>query len=188
MESSPAKSKARSCTTVKPPAQRSATLVLRSKVDNLKDEVQSDLEKKAEELKVSHKNKSPEEITKDVHETIQEEKRKTMKCFDEMEKEITKHAPKPPKRQEGESDASYKEKERAYQEEVRHYSQLAETSIKILKRITGLFHDVFVKVKEFFNDLWNWIKQAMKNIGQKIASFFKMIGETITAGLDELFG
>lgn len=181
-------STSRSYTTVKPPAERSATLVLRSKFANLKDEVQSDLTKKAEELKVSHKNKSPEEITREVHEVIQEAKRKTMKSYDEMEKEITKHAPKPPTRQEGETDESFKEKEIAYEEEVEHYNQLAEASIKILKGITDLFHEVFVKVKEFFNDVWNWIKQATKNIGQKIASFFKMIGETITAGIDKLFG
>lgn len=174
-------------TPVKQPTDRALSLILRSRAHTLKDEVGSDLTKKAEEFRVNYKSKSTADIKKEIHEIIQECKKKTNDCFDEMEKEISGYAPKPPKRREGESDAEFKERERAYQEELDHYKTLAETSVYILKGITWLFQEVFMKVKEFFNDLWNWIKQAMKNIGQKIASFFKMIGQTINAGLDKLF-
>ncbi|XP_025088543.1 uncharacterized protein LOC112560733 [Pomacea canaliculata] len=177
-----------SSTVVMSSTENPATLVLRHKVKNLQEDTESYLKDKIAGFKDKIKDKSSEEINEFISEVFDEAKNKVVRCFDDMKAEVKSHAPKPPKRQKGESDYVFKERETKYERETRDYKTYVATTASIMSSIMEVFTEVLIKVKEFFNKLWTWIKQFFKDIGEKIASFIKEVKETINEGLSRIFG
>jgi hypothetical protein len=101
---------------------------------------------------------------------------------------VKRHAPKKPVRKPGQSEADFEKDMKQYEQDRADYMTFVGFVGIFLSGLAKLFRDIFVKIKEFFRNLWNWIRAAVKNITQKVAAFLAYLKDKIARGIQTLFG
>ncbi len=80
-------------------------------------------------------------------------------------------------------------KEKAeYDEKVEEYKSFVEYSVTIISRLTDFIKEVFLKIKEFFRSLWNWIKSKFQDVAKKVGEFVAYMKEKFGGLVDFIFG
>ena len=187
MASSYSSEKTSSTTTV-PHRYKEPSLVLRSQANAMKADVEAKVETRVADFKEKYKDATDEELSAFIDGAFEDVEMEVRNQLANMKEEVKRHAPKKPVRRPEESDAEYQRKLAHYEQDRRDYMQYVGFVAGFLKGLANLFREIFQSIREFFRSLWNWIKQALKNIAKKVSDFVKLLKEKIANGIEALFG
>ncbi|KAK7499153.1 hypothetical protein BaRGS_00009700 [Batillaria attramentaria] len=161
---------------------------IRSTAQKMETDVVSYVEKETARYREQMKNKTPEEVEELVEEVFAGVKAKVNGKLDEMKEEVKSHAPKKPQRNPKDSEESFQWKQQYYKTQMDNYRTFVSYVGGFLEGLVSLFDRILESIKQFFRDLWKWIKQALKNIAEKVANFMKYLKKEISTGFSALFG
>ena len=177
-----------SSTTTVPQKYKEPSLVLRSQANAMKVNVETKVETRVADFKEKYKDATDEELNEFIDRAFEDVEMEVRNQLANMKEEVKSHAPKKPVRIPDESDEVYQRKLTQYDQDKQDYMQYVGFVAGFLKGLANLFKEIFQSIREFFRSLWNWIKQALKNIAKRVSDFVNFLKEKIASGIEALFG
>ena len=146
---------------------------VKNKVLILKLSANSEFESRVEKVKKELENKDEEEINDFVTEQFNTLNEEFLKSSHEIEEYVKSVAPKKPKKENFDNEDLYKKALEDYETHLSNYKSFISWTTKIILKITEWLKDFFSEIKKFFHNLWNWIKNAFKDIYEKVKKFLE---------------
>ncbi|KAK7499115.1 hypothetical protein BaRGS_00009662 [Batillaria attramentaria] len=164
------------------------TLRIKRKVEDLGNDVTSFVEQETKRYRQQIQDANPDQVDAFVDDIYDRVTKRVTKKIDAMKQETKSHAPKKPERKREESDESFQKRQADYERLLHQYKLYVSAVGGIMESLVEIFSTILRRVKQFFMDLWNWIKQAISDIAEKVTSFLKMLKNEISQAFSRLFG
>ncbi|KAK7505496.1 hypothetical protein BaRGS_00003241 [Batillaria attramentaria] len=165
---------------------REATLVLRSKADQIRNTVEGGTNEILENAKKMQLHEVQDGLVA-IDQAFGELQSQVTSQFEEMKQEVKSRSPRKPVRQPGETDEEFQEKEKRYQAELEDYKEYAKYVAIILQQLVAMFDDTIRQAREFFDELWEMMKKNDRNANKRTAEFMKTVRDDLIKKIDGIF-
>lgn len=75
----------------------------------------------------------------------------------------------------------------SYEADLHNYVVFATWAATVIDRLVQWFTQLFQKIREFFENLWSWIKSKLQDIGERVVAFLKFVKKSFDGLCTYLF-